>query len=312
MLPPDQDIDPRLRPRIDAAWAVIEENIDGLPPTLKAAALDFLARRRPGRDHHDYFSDLAAAAPVGYLPLWLEEGLGLAHDPALLQATMWGYFAIRIQDDAIDEARPVAADQLFANVCLERMNHGLRQVAVPGFWPIFDALWTQFSDQTLAEHLQLRSGGDYGSELFEEHASKVAFAAVPLVLLCLRAGKPERIDAACALVHELGIGLGLVNDVRGYARDVANGHRTHLLATAGWVHGQPLDDALRTRLYDEGVINGFDERTAESLKRARALADDVGMGPAVGAWLDRVDGVLSQASAQRFTLRLLKALSAPG
>ncbi len=279
------------QPTLDAAWVLLEGRLSTLPPPLDALARRFLARISEGdKGHRGYFSS-RLAPPLVFLPLWLRERL-LSEQPTstpseavtvrLVAAAMWGYLYIRIQDDLLDEAHPDRSQTLLGNVCgwemARLLEPLLRDSAV--FREAFERAWLDFTRWTLAEHEQLLSNAPYEGEHFEQHARKVAFARVPALALCLLAGRGELVPTVETLVEQLGVAYGLTNDVVGWQRDLANGHRTFLLARAGFMRGEPLEGARRTvreALYGRGLLAETLEASALWQGRAARSAEALGL-----------------------------------
>jgi hypothetical protein len=279
------------QPTIHSAWEILEGRLAALPPPLDALAHRWLARISDAeKGHRGYFSS-QLAPPLVFLPLWLRErfrreqpAVGPSDEVTvrLVAATMWGYLYIRIQDDLLDEASPERAQTLLGNVCgLELVR--LLEASVGGsvaFRSAFERAWLDFSRWTLAEHEQLLSNTPYRVEHFEQHARKVAFARVPLLALCGLAGRPELEPDVEALIEQLGVAYGLTNDVVGWQKDLSNGHRTFLLARAGFTHGEPLEDArrkVREALYGDGLLVETLDASAMWQRRAAQSAEALGL-----------------------------------
>jgi hypothetical protein len=279
------------RPTLDSAWALLEGRLTTLPPPLDALARRFLARISDGdKGHRGYFSS-RLAPPLVFLPLWLRERFR-REQPAsvpseeatvrLVAAAMWGYLYIRIQDDLLDEARSDRSQTLLGNVCGWEMAR-LLEALVGGsalFRTAFERAWLDFTRWTLAEHEQLLSEAPYSDEHFEQHARKVAFARVPALALCVLAGRAELEPTLETLVDRLGVAYGLTNDVVGWQRDLANGHRTFLLARAGFTRGEPLGSArhkVREALYGHGLLARTLEASVSWQRRAAESAEALGL-----------------------------------
>ncbi|MCY1021343.1 hypothetical protein [Pyxidicoccus sp. MSG2] len=279
------------QPILDAAWDILEERLSTLAPPLDALARRFLARIANGeKGHRGYFSS-RLAPPLVFLPLWLRERFR-REQPAsvpseevtvrLVAAAMWGYLYIRIQDDLLDEAHPERSQTLLGNVCGWEMARLLESLVgdSAAFRSSFERSWFDFTRWTLAEHEQLLSDAPYNAAHFEQHARKVAFARVPALAMCILAGRGEFEPTVETLVDQLGVAYGLTNDVVGWRRDLANGHRTFLLARAGFTRGEPLERSLRTvreALYGRGLLVETLEASAEWQRRAARSAETLGL-----------------------------------
>lgn len=310
------------QPTLDAAWDLLEARLTTLPPPLDALARRFLARISEGdKGHRGYFAS-RLAPPLVFLPLWLRERF--RREPSasvpsqevtvrLVAAAMWGYLYIRIQDDLLDEAHPDRSQTLLGNVCGWEMARLLESLVgdSAAFRAAFERSWLDFTRWTLAEHEQLLSDAPYDEERFEHHARKVAFARVPALALCLLAGRGELTPTVETLVDQLGVAYGLTNDVVGWRRDLSNGHRTFLLARAGFRRGEPLDDALRTvreALYGRGLLLATLEASAGWQRRAAMSAETLGLAEFSDYTRERLELLDELArEARTFQLRWLLA-----
>lgn len=328
MTPEFSEIDEDCRPEIDRAWDLIERRIATLPPSLAALARCFLDGRRPGGSYRDYFSDIQASAPLVYLPLWMREALRRtgqwpeATSPALvtglLAATMWGYLYIRIQDDVLDEHSDAGMREalLFGNVCVHEMARCFEAWArgAPGFHAVLERAWIDMTRWTLEERVQLLSADPYPRERFEAHTAKTAFAEVAVVAVCLHARRGDLQPLISELMRALGVAYGLINDVRGFARDVRNGHRTYLLARAGWSHApaesgaDPVSEALRARLYEGGLLHESLSEAHAAFEEAARAAHALGFGAEYARFRARQKRWLEDFEQKLSSLSLLRAL----
>jgi hypothetical protein len=301
------DVYASLQPELDAAWEAIEQRVGAWPDAVAGLGRRFLSFiDDAGAGHRSYFSS-ALSPPLLYIPLWLRERFRRegawappadALIPGILAAAMWGYFYIRIQDNQIDDPEHTDPELLlFGNLCIEQLHRLLHAAfnGSPEFWAAFDRAWIEFTRFTLQERRQLMSDLPYSRELFEAHATKVAFARVPALAVCSLAGRMDLEPCVTELVHRLGIAYGLVNDMIGWPRDLRAGHRTYLLARAGVSHrdirtdreqtpmscgegeARPVVDELRRRLYDAGLLRAVLDEAAHWQERAQAVARDLGL-----------------------------------
>ncbi len=276
---------------LDDAWTLVERRLAALPPPLNALGRHFLdSVSAGGNGYRTYFSG-ALASPIALLPLWLRERF-LQESPhsapshevtvRLAAAAMWGYFYIRIQDNALDDANSHRAHLLLGNVCGMEMVRLFGEAAGDSglFHEQSAQAWLDFTRCTLAEHEQLLSDEPYTEELFLQHCDKVAFARVPALAMCLLAGRPELQGAVKELILQLGVAYGLVNDALGWPRDLENHHRTYLLARAGYLHTEPGEDTrerLRPHLYEGGLLVQTLEQAALWQRRAAETAATLGL-----------------------------------
>jgi hypothetical protein len=313
------------RAEVDAAWDRIDGRLAELPPALARLGRGFLSSLAgAGGSSRDYFSN-QWATPLVHLPLWMREALRrqgrwprtLEADEAvrsILTATMWGYFYIRIQDDLIDERglSPLAgAHALLGNICVHEMHrlYGPIAAGTPAFAAAFERAWIEFTECTLREREQLLLDEPYSAEQFEAHAAKVAFARVPLLAVCALAGVMEEREAAVrVLVHRLGIAYGFLNDIRGWERDAANGHRTYLLARAGWLHGAEDPATLESRLHEGQVLYGSFSEARAWYDRAAEAARELGLGEEFELFTQERSRWIDERQTQLFSVALALAL----
>ncbi|MFL5344017.1 MAG: class 1 isoprenoid biosynthesis enzyme [Hyalangium sp.] len=280
-----------LQSAIDSAWELLEARLTTLPPPLDALAQRYLTRISDGdKGHRGYFSS-RLAPPLVFLPLWLRERFRREQPDAapseevtvrIVASAMWGYLYIRIQDDLLDEASPARSQTLLGNVCIFEMAQLLGKLAADSaaFRAAFERAWIDFTRWTLAEHEQLLSNAEYDRERFEQHTRKVAFARIPALAVCTLAGHAALEPTVERLVDQLGVAYGLTNDVVGWQRDLANGHRTFLLARAGFSRGMPVERArheVREALYGQGLVIQTLEESAAWQRRAAESAQALGL-----------------------------------
>lgn len=317
---------------VDIAWERCERRFASLPTPMRELAARFLESvATNSASHRAYFSS-PLAPPLLYMPLWLFDGfVSRGEMPAhaskalihVLSGTIQGYIAIRIQDDVIDEPTRTPINLLlFGNTCFSGMV--TEYVAAlgessPQVWSAIDRAMVDFSRLTLAEQDTVRQDKPYEIERFDEHADKVAFARVPMLVVAALAGRLDIEPHICALVHRLGIAYGIANDVLGWPRDVRAGHRTWLLASAGLSRGDLealgesshdgtsslLLERLRASLYEGHILANAIVRAIGEHRRALEAAHSTGM---VGfddftaeriAWLDALAQQTSLLTLQR-------------
>lgn len=321
---------------LDEAWEICERRLADLGiPLAELANLFFRNVSGSSGTYRSYFSN-PLAPPLLYMPIWLFDSfvdqriLGLDERPALVEilvGTMLGYFCIRTQDDVLDEPEHANHDLLLlGNACCSGMirayGHVLGQQGNT-FWPVYDRAMVEFSSMTLAERRAVWSDDSYEFERFEQHADKVAFARIPLLVLTCLAGRMHLEEPLRRLIHQLGVAYGITNDVIGWPRDVRNGHRTWLLANAGFsrrewdsLRSQPkgaefdaayalLVERLRRELYENRLIRNALARAIQEHRQALETARHLslrGFGEFTAeriAWLEQLDRQTSLITLQR-------------
>ncbi|GEM_PF-2085697 len=305
------------------AWEGVEAALSALAEPLQGEAqrwLSHIAGAQPEGEHpHRRYFRKGAAPPLVFLPLWLSDGLaaaGCAVSPdildAVLQATMFGYFAVRLQDDVLDEADAPRTPLLLGNYCSFAMHEHFGRATGddPAFRAAFARAWTAFSGWTLAEHERVRSDVVYTERDFRAHSDKVAFARVPLLAVAFAAGRSDLEPDIAALIHGLGVSYGLTNDLGGWRRDMANGHRTYLLARAGWGRADGLAAApeIAAQLYDEGLAIATLSEARQALEAAGEVADRVPFDGFQDYLTERKE-VLAQALKDVRMIQLQRALT---
>jgi len=224
-----------------------------LPQAWRQVYEDWCAKIQPARPLEHFL--IPTGTPAFELLAWVAESVleqpDHAHSHGAGQAMLAWYFALRIQDDIVDEDAPRELsflEQVLTGRALSCM------VAVAGDAPAMLALWERlvcaFASTALAD---ARQRADPGFE-WDEHALSVQGRkylpmAGPLAALLFRAGRHHQVDSLVELVVELSTGLQLTNDLFGAHKDLLRGERSPYLATMGLVSGlhgpADLEPALR-------------------------------------------------------------------
>lgn len=213
--------------------------------------------------------------PAFPLLAWVAEAV-LAEpgsEPSLLasEAMMAWYFALRVQDDIVDDGAP--AERVWLVQALEARALRL-MVEAAGDFPAMLAEWerltTDFAAAALAD-LRLRADprAAWGEAEVALQGRKFLPMAGPLQALLIRAGRTDALDAVRAGVERLSVGLQLTNDLAGAATDLDNGERSPFAAALGLVPGLhaavDLEPAIRRGLRS-GAYQAYVSRTEAALR----------------------------------------------
>ncbi len=224
----------------------------------------------------DILEGLASPLAFPSVPLiwWTAETAGfedLAACEELSYGALAGYFAIRIQDDVLDDHAPTPP-LLLANVLWEEYHRILRAHAEPGhlFWTLWEDWYQRFSGTTLWEirnHRGVRR--PFSSTDLDRLGEKFLPAAGPASLVAFLAGRPDLVRWIPVIVQHLGCGLQLVNDHRGLMHDFATGNYTAVITDV--LLGVPRLRELEQALFPERVARALP--LERNLDRARAYLE---------------------------------------
>jgi radical SAM protein with 4Fe4S-binding SPASM domain len=253
---------------------------DTLPASL-AGLLDGVRIRwiggTPGDQPAKSFFLGAGGTPAFQLLAWLAESLDPApgHFAALAEAAGEGmlclYFAVRCQDDRVDEA---------ANPKLAYLEGALTAraiqllVEVAGDAPAMLAEWEAFSRKfgdAAHRDASMRSADHavWDDEAIVLQGHKYLPMALPLVALLIAAGRTSDLSAIYQTVERLGVGLQLSNDIYGVERDLATRQGSPFLAALDLEPGRNaphnLYPSIRRSLRN-GTLHKTFELAADALR----------------------------------------------
>jgi radical SAM protein with 4Fe4S-binding SPASM domain len=192
------------------------------------------------------------------------------------EAMLAWYFALRIQDDIVDEDAPPVLS--FLEQVLSA--HALRvMVEVAGRAEPMVRIWERvvrdFATTAVEDARQRADGGFlWTEEVLACQGRKYLPMAGPLAALLLNAGRDSEAEGVVAMVEELSTGLQLTNDLFGASKDLAGGERSPYLAALGLQPGLHGPDDLGPavcRGVRSGAHQAFQERIESHLRAAPEL-----------------------------------------
>ncbi len=302
----------RSAPIVREVWRRLDERLTGYPGRIGRLGAAFL--KSIGGDGERYFSG-PRATPLLHLPIWMARNVPERRLFSVLEATALAYFYARIQDDVLDEplgrGRPLwlllgncliwdAAEVFFA--CSESTAYRRACRRALG----------EFSRATAVEQeLVLRHGARYAMSSFVRHSGKAALAEIPLYAVAALQGDFSRARHVAPLVRTLGEAYGLTNDIQGFRRDIAHGHRTFLVAALSRrVAPSKRRDAaaLEKALFESDLVERALGRAIRLHERARPSAEALGMR-AFTDYSEQRAGYLRRLSGEVSLARLAHAVS---
>jgi radical SAM protein with 4Fe4S-binding SPASM domain len=192
------------------------------------------------------------------------------------EAMLAWYFALRIQDDIVDEGATGALsylEQALTARALRCMAEAAGDAdAMLGF---HERLVRDFSSYALLDARQ-RADLDFAwsDEAVSLQGRKYLPMAGPLGALLIRAGRSGQLDALVALVVRLATGLQLSNDLFGADKDLANGERSPWLAALGLrpgLHGEADLSPAVLRAGRSGALDRYAQHIASAFDEAPGL-----------------------------------------
>lgn len=192
------------------------------------------------------------------------------------EAMLAWYFALRIQDDLVDEGAPrelAFLEQVLAVHATRAMVSAAGDA--PAMLAFQDRLVRDFASTAMADARQ-RAEPDFvwDGVAIARQGRKYLPMAGPLGALLIRAGRGDDLDRLARLVEELSTGLQLTNDLFGAGKDLARGERSPYLAAMGLrpgLHGAAdLEPAVR-RGVRSGAHQAYQDRIEASLQRSLAV-----------------------------------------
>ena len=283
----------------------------GLPPRLRDP-LDALLRRRSYMlvdQVPDYFGP--RATPLLALPMWVAECVGIGDDRAVLldtaEASLTGYFLIRVHDDFCDEDLGDPATMMMLASALQARMLGLfGRVAPPGggFALLVDEVFAAYGQAMLVEREALRGDGIVSVELLRATLRRYEPLLLPAGAILARANRWDLLLPIRRLVNELAEAVQLFNDVFDAEEDLARGNRTWAVCRFG-AEGDPA--LLRYRLLGEGGLAAMVQEAVEASDRARDVALEMDLGGAV-AHLEARSAAMVQARDDFFAHLLSQLL----
>ena len=213
---------------IDSA---IERLADTLAPTpvLRQRAMAWMQQLSPTGDAAAYFRQ-PRAWPLLTLPIWVEESLAVAPDPAfqadLVYSSIAGYYYIRLIDDLMDHDATARLDLLpLSSVLHSEFQAGYARHFPPDhpFWPRYAELWYGAAEATVADAALTEISL---AEFRAVSARKVSPGKIPVMAVLFRHDRADLLLAWFALCDALGAIVQMSDDLFDWQVDLKRPERT--------------------------------------------------------------------------------------
>lgn len=278
-------------------WPGVRRFFAELPEPLHAIAERFLSRfastTYPSASYEESL-DRPALARITYLPLWhidsyhrrgirLEDRENL--QACLFRSACFGFCAIRIWDDVIDEDEPAVENDelLLANLLQLESFRDLQRVfpqASP-LWDYYTSYWTDYVRAVASERARDRSG----LVVVDEKAirccgDKAALLKTFPVGVALYAGQDDEIVLLDELMNDFNQAVQLTNDLQSLRRDLEVRHYTSPIANAALAVGycpgtHPSIDGLYGALVTSSAVLDTHDEARRLYERARDAAEQL-------------------------------------
>jgi hypothetical protein len=237
-VPPEMKADhypPPLRGFVRQAVRRSQRRLRGEAPTLAGHAAKWKRRLAGGLEPEAYFLH-PEAFPMALLPWWLESTIRGTPAPRfqrdVVYSTVSGYYFVRMIDDLMDGERPVTP----AVLPVLTFFHGEFEQTYYRYFPHRHPFWEAYDSATLASaEMASRDAGLTEidrSRFLEISARKIAGVRVPIAAVCHRYERMDLIGPWFRLVDVFGRWHQMLNDIRGWSRDLDGGRRTYFLSQA--------------------------------------------------------------------------------
>ncbi len=282
---------------------------DELGPRSRAIWDAMLARRAEvSGGAPDYLHSFAQ--PIVLVPLWAAQAVtasGGAADEAMVEtaaaAGAIGYYAVRLQDDLVDEEMgDPGAIVVLSSAVLASAQSRLGSIGLsPGFWRWHSGVMLRYAEAMQFEAEVRAIQGGYDEAAFGQVMERSRPLVVPGVAVLDATGAwPLRSDFEQMVIAATSA-LQLINDLGHAAKDISAGNRT-------WVHtllGVRGDSPLTRGRLIGGMDRVFDQIKCR-LEDVIELGRDLGVPEAAG-WAETTE----RAAADRFERLLVWLLETP-
>jgi hypothetical protein len=296
-VPPEMTADPHppeLRRLVTRAVGRGQRRLSDEAPTLARLALEWQRALAGGAPPEAYFLH-PGAFPMVLLPWWLESTIRDTPEPRfqadVVYSTISGYYFVRMIDDLMDGERPAPAPLL---PVLTFLYAEFQQTYYP-YFPHDHPFWEACRSATLASAEMAARDAELSeidrTRFLEISARKVAGARVPIAAVCHRYGRTDLVGPWFTLVDLLGRWHQMLNDIRGWSRDLGAGRQTYFLSQASASVGP--NGSIAEWVIGDGLTWGA-ALLEEWMSELRAAASDLG-SPALVAYLgDRASSLATE------------------
>lgn len=226
---------PELRDLVGRAFSRMRRRLGRGAPTLSVRAQEWM-RSLAGDVALDSYFTHPQAFPMLLLPWWLETEIRGVPDGAfhgdVAYSTLNGYYFVRMIDDLMDREASPGSSVLPVLIFF----HTEFLLTYHRHFPYGHPFWDQLAKASLLAAETASRDADLPqidrAQFLEISARKIAGAKIPIAAVCHRYERPELIAAWSDFVDLLGCWHQMLNDMRGWQRDVSHGRSTHFLSQA--------------------------------------------------------------------------------
>lgn len=278
-------------------------------PTLAGLALQWQRRLAGGSEPEAYFLH-PEAFPMVLLPWWLESTIrgrperGFQRD--VVYSSISGYYFVRMIDDLMDGERPPTP----AVLPILAFFHAEFEQTYYRYFPHGHPFWAVCRSATLASsEMASRDAGltEIDRERFlEVSARKIAGVRVPIAAVCHHRERTDLIEPWFRLVDVFGRWHQMLNDIRGWSRDLEGSRSTFFLSQAS--AGVGKDGSIAEWVIGEGLAWGaaqLDDWMSELVE----VAQDLGSPPLMSYLEERNRSLALEWEALQPSLAALRRLA---
>ena len=226
---------------LQAVWSRIEERLAALPPPLReqaGALLQGMAARNGAPGAGGYFAH-PDSYPTPQVISWVGARY-LSGAPAfveqVLEAALWLFLYVRLQDDILDDPLSRRETLLLGNICVQRGFAGLHRLLPndTAFLQESETAWTAFSAATAWEKTaHWGRPSPFAPADLDRLGEKFAAIRIPVAAILCRAGRHELLAPFAAALQCLGAAVQMTNDLHNWEADLQAGNYTYFLTLAG-------------------------------------------------------------------------------
>lgn len=226
---------PVLRDFVRRAVRRSQRRLRSEAPTLAGHALRWQRKLAGGAEPEAYFLH-PEAFPMMLLPWWLESTIRGTPAPGfqrdVVYSSVSGYYFVRMIDDLMDGERPAEP----AVLPILTFFHAEFEQTYYRYFPHGHLFWEACRSATLASaEMASRDAGLTEidrTRFMEISARKIAGVRVPIAAVCHRRGRTDLVEPWFRLADLFGRWHQMLNDIRGWNRDLDGGRRTYFLSQA--------------------------------------------------------------------------------
>lgn len=284
---------------------------DELQPRSRGLWEEMLRRRRKASGGEpDYLHPLAQ--PVVVVPLWAAQaaaGIGCVVGGELVEtataAGAIGYYAVRLQDDLMDEGiGDPATIAVLSSAVLAAAQSTLGSMGLSAtFWGWHSNVMLRYAEAALFEAEVRNDPAGYDEAAFERVLDRSRPLEVPGVAVLDTVGGWALCPDFERMVMAATGALQVVNDLDHVPKDLAMGNRTWVHTLLGLHSGTPL---TRGRLI--GGIDRVLDEMRDRLAKVDGLAARLGV-PEAAVWAASIERAVGERS-ERLLISLLRMPSA--